>query len=95
MADALDSKSGASDGVWVQVPPSAPFFSSKKGILPHFFPTQILTNTTKHSFDFYGAKAQNRKGLTSWSLHTTGRKARINFRENYDKKLRAVTTTTD
>jgi hypothetical protein len=33
--------------------------------------------------------------LTSWPLHTTGRKARINYRENYDKNLRAVTTTTD
>ena len=38
MADALDSKSGASNGMRVRVPPSAPFSASFLQILPHFFP---------------------------------------------------------
>ena len=43
MADAADSKSAAFTGVWVQVPPPAPFFGLPVMRLPRPYPISTTT----------------------------------------------------
>ena len=111
MADALRSGRSPFTRVKVQVLSSAPLFSSKSSVFPHFFPVFPVSFANCLPKRFMGflcfhvlaqglrperSARSKRKDMELWSAHTSaGGRQGTDYTDVYDRSEKTVTTTTD